>query len=945
MPLLYKIRSSRNTWMGGVPFGMALSLASHATEKVAAPYDQIGLTTAYELGLTGRGVDVAVVDEGFDPTHPVFADQAVIPLVNRFQEENGDVVAIDAAQPFVRRTENGEALLSEHGVAVSSLIVGKDWEGGGGVAKGARLFQIPVLLGTDGGAHELDDVENDLTGALAALRQDAPNARIVNFSFGVDGEDDSRKLDLSYESVQGDLNEKELLEHVEDDRLLIFAGGNESQPQPGLFSALPRYLPELEKGFLNVVALDKSGRLAGYSNQCGISKSWCLAAPGDVPVAYSEFNENGEINHGVYDDPRGGGTSYAAPIVSASAALLAERFPYMSMEQVRMTMLTTATDLGDAERYGWGMLNVAKAIDGPGQLLGDQRVVMDGARGGWNARDFWRNDIVAGGLLTKVGSGHLGLLGSNRFSGVQVEQGELLLAGRNTFSDPSRVEGGRLQVQGSLEGPGLQVARAGTLAGAGQVSASTRIEGTLEAGASGGPVFTRDLLLADTSTTRIDINHGGAVRLDGKQAVAQLGGTVHVTSSGARPLADRQWLLEAVDGATYRGGFQALRQAAGLNDQGLRHDLRFGDQGVALAVASVGLPNQENLRGNARATAQALNALRDRPIALRAGAYNDWLHTSLEQGNLGGLGQSAGGQVYADGMSYLSRQPAELERTLFDELGEPLRTQGHKLWYRGVALEQYNGKRQGISASREDTNGWAWGTTNALGETTQMGVALARTEGKVNSASGKLELDVKQLGVGVHHGFDSLVSGAYVSASITAGHVASSGTRRQPGFGKAKGEGNGQLYSAAVRSGYRWAVEDWRIEPHVGVSAVQARMGSVHERQSELSLEVKSQRQNSLFGNTGIRASRPVQLGEWYLEPQLELTHTRALAGRSGQSTALLDGVRLEQRSAYAARDNLATGLSLAATRGAFKGSLEVRDGKGDRTSSNGANLTLSYSF
>ncbi|WP_176741595.1 S8 family serine peptidase, partial [Pseudomonas aeruginosa] len=235
----------------------------------------------------------------------------------------------------------------------------------------------------------------------------------------------------------------------------------ESSAQPGLLATLPRFMPELEKGFLSVVALGPDRDLTDYSNQCGVTQEWCLAAPGDMYVATASGSSAEGLTY-LYDDESG--TSYAAPLVSASAALLAERFPYMDMAQVRMTLLSTATDLGEPgvdARFGWGLLDLARAVRGPGQLFGDQRVTLDAARGGWNARDVWSNAISAGGVLAKAGSGALLLAGDNRFAGVAVEEGELALGGRNRFSAASEVRGGRLVVDGILEGPRLSVGRAG----------------------------------------------------------------------------------------------------------------------------------------------------------------------------------------------------------------------------------------------------------------------------------------------------------------------------------------------------------------------------------------------------------------------------------------------------------------------------------------------------
>jgi len=117
----------------------------------------------------------------------------------------------------------------------------------------------------------------------------------------------------------------------------------------------------------------------------------------------------------------------AATVPKAAEILLETRLPYLSAEQRRVVLKTTAIDSGaplgnDAE--GWGRLNLFAAADGYGAFNGDVSVTMDAALGGFHARDSWRNDIAGKGRLVKAGSGMLRLAGANSFSG-----GTLLSAG------------------------------------------------------------------------------------------------------------------------------------------------------------------------------------------------------------------------------------------------------------------------------------------------------------------------------------------------------------------------------------------------------------------------------------------------------------------------------------------------------------------------------------
>ncbi|WP_218075597.1 S8 family serine peptidase, partial [Burkholderia sp. CQ001] len=61
------------------------------------------------------------------------------------------------------------------------------------------------------------------------------------------------------------------------------------------------------------------------------------------------------------------GTSMAAPHVTGALGLLFERFPYLDSAQVRDVLLTTARDLGAPgidDVYGWGLMDLRKAIEG-----------------------------------------------------------------------------------------------------------------------------------------------------------------------------------------------------------------------------------------------------------------------------------------------------------------------------------------------------------------------------------------------------------------------------------------------------------------------------------------------------------------------------------------------------------------------------------------------------
>ena len=148
---------------------------------------------------------------------------------------------------------------------------------------------------------------------------------------------------------------------VDNDAIFVWAAGNESNSESGALSALPIAFPDLNGHFVNVVALDKNNNIAWYSNQCGITQNYCIAAPGSGWKTDSTDYASG--------------TSFATPVVSGAIATIKEAFPYMTSSQITALLFTTATDLGETgidTVYGWGLLNMEAAT----QPVGTPKIVL-----------------------------------------------------------------------------------------------------------------------------------------------------------------------------------------------------------------------------------------------------------------------------------------------------------------------------------------------------------------------------------------------------------------------------------------------------------------------------------------------------------------------------------------------------------------------------------------
>ena len=148
---------------------------------------------------------------------------------------------------------------------------------------------------------------------------------------------------------------------IDNDAIFVWAAGNEMQNESGALAAMPLAFPDLSGHFINVVALNNNNNIAWYSNQCGITQNYCIAAPG------SDWN--------VAPGRKVDGTSFATPVVSGAIAVIKEAFPYMNATQITQLLFVTATDLGETgidSIYGWGLLNLERAT----KPVGTPRIVL-----------------------------------------------------------------------------------------------------------------------------------------------------------------------------------------------------------------------------------------------------------------------------------------------------------------------------------------------------------------------------------------------------------------------------------------------------------------------------------------------------------------------------------------------------------------------------------------
>ncbi len=248
---------------------------------------------------------------------------------------------------------------------------------------GTHVAGIVAADKNDNGMHGVAFSNADLIAARWDLRARPADtitslvnkgAKVINMSFGLDAKNYPASVltddfYLGYKSVLDTYVVSGFLNAAKNNVVMVMSAGNDGQTQPGLyngFAGLNSLAGEIGDLFITVVATDKDGKIANYSNQCGVAQNYCIAAPGgDADEPIMSTGAYGVENFGM------AGTSMAAPIVTGSVALLMGAYPYMSSQEIVQLIFESADKSGEYANksiYGNGMLDLDAATNPQGYL-------------------------------------------------------------------------------------------------------------------------------------------------------------------------------------------------------------------------------------------------------------------------------------------------------------------------------------------------------------------------------------------------------------------------------------------------------------------------------------------------------------------------------------------------------------------------------------------------
>lgn len=297
--------------------------------KISAPQ-------AWDLGYTGDGIIVAVVDTGVDGTHPDLQGQ----LVEGYRPLTDD--PLDPASD----TSFGGA----HGTHVAGTIAAKmNGTGVVGVAPNAKIMPIVIF---DTGQPEPDGEDGYYIGddfvAAGFIWALENGARVFSNSWGGKGYSITLAEAINIIMYNGGV--------------VVASAGNSHTDEI--------HYPSCYPGVINVAA---STAVDGITNFSTRGRWVTVAAPGDftilssVPLWDGEEFFDGQNPYAFY-----GGTSMATPHVSGLIALLLEKLDSENQSytpyQIKKHIAATADDImstGFDHDSGWGRVNAFKALTQP----------------------------------------------------------------------------------------------------------------------------------------------------------------------------------------------------------------------------------------------------------------------------------------------------------------------------------------------------------------------------------------------------------------------------------------------------------------------------------------------------------------------------------------------------------------------------------------------------
>lgn len=294
----------------------------------------IGSSFPREMGLTGEGITVAVVDTGVSPHNDLTRPRNRIVGFKDFVN--------DKTRPY---DDNG------HGTHVAGIIASNGFSSNGkysGVAPNANILAVKAL--DDAGSGNTSDIVSAIDWVVKTKNQ--YNTKILNLSLGSPANN----------SINSDPLVRAVEAALKSGLTVIVAAGNSGPSAKTILS------PGNSPNVITVGAVDdkrtpdrSDDSIASFSSR-GPTKEGLrkpdVVAPGVSIMSLSNKSGDGYVTSS--------GTSMATPLVSGSAALLYSKNKNLTPSQVKTMFINSCLDLKDKqENQGAGIIDLKKLFTTP----------------------------------------------------------------------------------------------------------------------------------------------------------------------------------------------------------------------------------------------------------------------------------------------------------------------------------------------------------------------------------------------------------------------------------------------------------------------------------------------------------------------------------------------------------------------------------------------------
>jgi serine protease AprX len=318
---------------------------------------------SWAAGYTGKGVDVALIDTGVAPVTGLTSGNVL----------NGPDLSFDSIHADVRYKD-----VYGHGTHLASIIAGRDQAGPPssyldrtrftGVAPDARLVSLKV--GASDGSADVSQVIAAIGWVTEHAHANGLNIRVLNLSYGTPAGQDYSLDPLAY-AVETAWRKG---------LVVVVAGGNDGT------SFQPLANPAQDPAVIAVGAEDPVGTeespddtVPAFSDRGTALRHVDVVAPGvhvlglRVPNGYvDQAFPSARVGSRFF---RGSGTSQAAAVATGATALLLQRNPALTPDEVKVLLAESATaiPLGTVTNTGAGLVDVraAELLADPVNLLGE----------------------------------------------------------------------------------------------------------------------------------------------------------------------------------------------------------------------------------------------------------------------------------------------------------------------------------------------------------------------------------------------------------------------------------------------------------------------------------------------------------------------------------------------------------------------------------------------